>query len=611
MSGGYRSDLISTQELTGMNSDSMSTPYILFSRLWRHITPLRRKQMFALLLIIVITSFFEVATIGAVLPFLGVLIDPGRVFQHPYGQSLAKVLGLHSPAELLLPLTIAFCLVTVSAGFARLFLLWFSTRLSFSIGADLSVEIYKRTLYQPYSVHLERNSSEIISGISTKTNNVIDIVVLTLTAIGSGFMLIAVMAALLAMNPTIAIVTFGGFGIIYLGIDRLTKKKQLENGKRIAKKSTEVIKSLQEGLGGIRDVIIDGSQDAACKMYKDADLSLRNAQASRTFIGGSPRFFVEMLGVLLLASVAYALVSQSGGASRFVPVLGTLALGAQRLLPVLQQIYASTAVIRGGQASLADALDLLDQPLPDNLERCSKDPLPFTDKISFESVSFRYGEKTTWILDKIDLDIPKGARVGVIGTTGSGKTTLLDILMGLLEPTMGRFSVDGREIDAGCAPGWRAHVAHVPQSIFLVDGTIEANIALGVPEEQVERDRVIWAAQQAQISEIVESWPEKYGTQVGERGVRISGGQRQRIGIARALYKQADVIVFDEATSALDSETEAEIMSAIERLSGSITILIIAHRLTTLTHCDHIIEVSRGRIFSRGSYDEMMGGKAR
>lgn len=575
-------------------------------RLWFHISPRRRFQFALLSVLMIFASFAEIVSIGAVLPFLGVLTAPKRVFEHPYAQHLVQTFGFTEPGQLLLPLTIAFAAAAMLSGVLRLLLLWFNTRLSFATGADLSISIYRRTLYQPYSVHVARNSSEVIDGISNKTHSVIyGIIVPTLNIISASVMLVAILVALLSVDPGIALAAFGGFGLIYAVIIRLTRNRLLANSQRIARESTHVIKSLQEGLGGIRDVLIDGTQPTYCQIYRKADIPLRRAQGDNMFISLSPRYGMEALGILLIALLAYSLALQPDGIVKVIPVLGALALGAQRLLPVLQNTYSAWSTFQGSRASLQDTLDLLDQELPDYADQLDALPMSFQQHIRLHQISFRYSKQTPLVLKNIDLIIPKGSRVGFIGTTGSGKSTLLDIIMGLLQPTDGGVEIDGRRITETNLRSWQAHLAHVPQAIFLADSSIAENIAFGLPKEQVDFERVREAARQAQIADIIESWPDKYQTFVGERGVRLSGGQRQRIGIARALYKRSDVIIFDEATSALDSKTEQEVMQAIEGLAENITVLIIAHRLTTLKNCTQIVELSEGKIQQIGSYQNL------
>ncbi len=310
--------------------------------------------------------------------------------------------------------------------------------------------------------------------------------------------------------------------------------------------------------------------------------------------------------MILISMLAYTLAKQVDGVAKAIPILGAFALGAQRLLPVLQQAYAAWSGIRGGQASLQDTLDLLDQPLPDHANQPSATALTFMHSISLKQISFRYNQQTPFVLNNLNLTIGKGSRIGFIGTTGSGKSTLLDIVMGLLYPSDGSLEVDGTSVTPSNNRAWQVHIAHVPQTVFLSDASIEENIAFGVPKDRIDLCRVRQAAEQAQLAGSIETWPEKYQTFVGERGIRLSGGQRQRIGIARALYKQADVIIFDEATSALDNETEQAVMQAIENLSQDLTLLIIAHRVTTLKGCTQIVELSDGGIKRIGSYQDII-----
>ena len=595
----------------------------LLRRLWSHISSHRRTQFGLLLILMILASFAEILSIGAVLPFLAVLTAPDKILNHPTIQSLIHKFGYTTtncqlptancllPTDILLILTAAFALAALISGAMRLILLWASNRLSFATGADLSINIYRRTLYQPYAVHVSRNSSEVINGISSKANGVIySTISPIMTLISSGIMLIAILIALLSVDPVIALSAFGGFGLIYAFIIKLTQKQQLLNSHCMASESTQVIKSLQEGLGGIRDVLIDGSQAAYCQIYRNADQPLRRAQGSSLFIGGSPKFAIEALGMMLIAILAYKLARQPDGIAKAIPVLGALALGAQRLLPVLQQAYGSLSSIQGGQAGLQDTLDLLDQPLPDYVDQPPAKPILFQNRITLKNLSFRYTPQTPLVLNNLDLIIKKGSTIGFIGITGSGKSTLLDIIMGLLSPTEGSLEIDAEPITANNNRAWQAHLAHVPQAIFLADSTIEENIAFGLPKNKIDHERVKEAARKAQIADIIETWPQKYKTYVGERGIRLSGGQRQRIGIARALYKQADVIIFDEATSALDNETEQAVMQSIDTLGNELTILIIAHRLSTLKNCTQIVELANGGIKRIGTFAEIVGEKS-
>jgi len=480
-------------------------------------------------------------------------------------------------------------------------------------GSDLSIDIYQRTLYQDYSVHIERNSSEVINGIITKTSTVINgVLTPVLTLISSTILLIGIMSALFMINIQVALLSSVGFGLIYFGVIRYVRKRIKENSQCVAEQSTIMIKSLQEGLGGIRDVLIDGSQNFYCQLYRDADLPLRLASGNNTFISGSPRYLVESLGMVLIAVIAYTMTQQENGISTTIPVLGALALGAQRLLPASQQAYASYSSIKISQASFDDVIRLLDQKLPNYAGKPLPDPIRFEKTIDLVNVSFRYTEDTAWVHKNLNLNLRKGERIGFIGATGSGKSTLLDIIMGLHHQTAGKLMVDNNVIDDVNRRAWQVHIAHVPQHVYLSDSTIEENIAFGIPTENISHKRVTIAAKKAQIKELIEGWKEGYQTYVGERGVRLSGGQRQRIGIARALYKQADVLILDEATSSLDDQTEEAVMGAIDGLERDLTILIIAHRLTTLRGCDKIVKLNKDRtidIIKGEGIVEITGGK--
>jgi ABC-type multidrug transport system fused ATPase/permease subunit len=563
-----------------------------------------------LLALTLLASFAEVFSIGAVLPLLGVFSSPDKVFTHEAAQPVVQALGIGRPQDLLWPITALFCGATLAAAAVRVLVIWLRTRLTFAIGSDLSNEIYRRTLHQPYAVHLSRNSSEVIDGISGKVNTVIfGVLNPLLIIVSNAVMLVAMLLALLLYKPEIALMGFGGFGLIYFAIYKLSRARLQANSKQVAEDSTQRIKSLQEGLGGIRDVLLDHSQAVYCAAYHRADNRLRRAQADNSVTSELPRYVIEALGVCFIALLALNLAQHGEGLQVALPLVGGLAIAAQRMLPLLQQIYYGFANLSGSDQSLLDTLDLLEQPLPEDAHQAKGPPMPFIHAIQCQQLGFQYRADGPWVLRDLNLTIPKGARIGFIGTTGSGKSTLLDILMGLLPPSEGKLLVDGQDLTPANSLNWQARLAHVPQSIYLSDASVAENIAFGVPREQIDMDRVRMAAAQAQIAETIESMSHRYETLVGERGMRLSGGQRQRIGIARALYRQADVLVFDEATSALDSDTEHAVMQAIESLGSQMTVLIVAHRLSTLQKCDRIVELGQTGIFRMGSYMDVVDEK--
>ena len=575
----------------------------LIKRLLRHITPHRRIYFFALFILAVFASIAEVVGIGAILPFLSVLTSPEKVFKQPIAQPFIQIFGILEPSQLLALITVFFVVATLFSAAIRLSLVWAQTRLGHAIGSDLSIGIYRKALYQPYAIHISRNSSELISAISSKTNAVVyQILIPGLFLLSSCLMLGVILVSLILIEPYIALGIFMGFGAIYSLVLISTRRQLKEDSKRVGVEQSRLIKVLQEGLGGIRDVLIDGTQEAYCEVFSRADRRLRRSEANIQIISSTPRFIVEALGMILIAILALLLSDRTEGIVTAIPVLGLLALGAQRVLPMLQQAYLSWSLMLGGQTSMADVVDLLDQPMPLYLSKKCPEGISFQKQIQLIDIQFSYAPHLSNTINKVSLSIAKGERIGFMGSTGSGKSTLLDIVMGLLHPTSGVIKVDDLEINPLNFRAWQSQIAHVPQTIFLSDATIEENIAFGVPLDEIDRDRVRQAAEKAQISDVVESWEGKYKAMVGERGIALSGGQRQRIGIARAFYKKASVLILDEATSALDNYTENSVMKSIEALGDDMTVLIVAHRLSTLQNCNRVVELSNGEINRIGTY---------
>ena len=557
--------------------------------------------------LVMVSACAEIVSIGAVVPFVAVLAQPDRVLRQPTVARLAHAWHITSASEIVLPLTLAFAAIAVVAACIRTLLLWSSTRFTFVAGADLSNEVYRRTLYQPYRVHIARGTSDIISAITTKIGGtVLGVILPLLTLISATTSLLAIMIALLIIDPAVAIAAAGGFGVTYGATTWLSRRRLRRNSQRIATAQTDVVKALQEGLGGIRDVLLDGTQSTYCEIYRRADRELRHAQGSNIFIAQNPRYVVEAVGMVLIATLAYVLTGEPGGIAGAIPILGTLAIAAQRLLPTLQQSYTSWATMAGSHALLADTLDLLDQPLPDDARVRDISPLGFERTIRFRDVRFRYADDGPWVLSDINLTIAKGARIGIVGATGSGKSTLTDLLMGLLAPTGGDLLVDDCSVRGNKLRAWQRTIAHVPQAIYLADASVAENIAFGQPARSIDMERVRDAAARAQIADFVARQPGGYAARVGERGVRLSGGERQRIGIARALYKNASVLILDEATSSLDNITERSVMESIGSLDRKLTVLIVAHRLSTVRSCDSIVHLEHGQMVGQGSYEQLM-----
>ncbi|OFW06414.1 MAG: ABC transporter ATP-binding protein [Acidobacteria bacterium RIFCSPLOWO2_02_FULL_68_18] len=590
-----------------MNSETLpSSLRVLLRRLWRHLDARRRRQIGALCVLILVSGFCEILTLGAVLPFLGVLAAPEQAIRHPIGARVAAIWGATTADQLVFPLAVLFAVAAMLAGGVRLWLLWVNDRLAYAISGDFAAEIYRRTMYQPYTIHVRRHSSVVLSGVTQKIEGALKMLMAQLTLVASAVQMLALTSALVAVNPVVAGVASGVLGSGYGALTWASRRRLRRNSQLIAREQTSLIRVVQEGLGGIRDVLLESAQQLYADKYRRANYAVRRAQSINNFIMNGPRFVLEALGIALVAALAYWMSRGSGGLGAALPVLGVLALGAQRMLPLVQMAYASWSSMTANVAGVSEVLDLLDQPLPPEANQPPPAPLGLHEGIRVESVRFRYANGAPWVLDGLTLSISKGVRMGVTGETGSGKSTLSDLLMGLLEPTEGAILVDGQPLTRDRLRRWQRSIAHVPQSIFLSDSSVAENIAFGIHPRDVDMDRVEQAARQAQISAFVEDLPDGYRTTVGERGVRLSGGQRQRIGIARALYRRAPVLVLDEATSALDDATELAVMETLEALDEELTIIVIAHRLTSLRRCDRLIELVGGRAVAYQSYQEMI-----
>lgn len=573
-------------------------------QLYRFLSRARKKQILSIILLSFIAAFAEIASIGALVPFIGVITNPDMIMSNETIIVILQPLGITTASEMIPFFALSFSVIVVASGLIRYALLWLQTKFSFAVGGDLVQNIYERKLYQDYEEHGLDNSSNVISAITVKVRDVVNTTIgpyINLTS--SLLLLISIAAFLLVLDPLIALMAFGLFGSMYAIIATLVKQKLINHGLIMTENQGLIVKSLQEGLGGIRDVIIDSVQQIFLKRFVEFDLRARASTVDIIVMSQAPKYVVESVGLVLIALVAYVLIVTMGRSGDVIVTLGALGLGAQRLLPILQQTYWSYSQIAGGKKALSDVVNLLSDKRADSLG-CDK--LKFNHRITLSEMSYTYPGAKHPTLENVSIDVLKGSKIGIVGETGSGKSTLVDLIMGLLLPSSGSMNVDDVKIEKSTNLGsWRSLVSHVPQDIFLSDDTISANIAFGMSEGYINNERIQKVAKVSYLDSVIESLPQKYQTVVGERGSSLSGGQKQRLGIARALYKNSDVIMFDEATSALDARTEEKIIDAIASFDSSITIFMIAHRVETLKNCNEIWSMESGKI-NVTSYQEMI-----
>jgi ATP-binding cassette subfamily B protein len=573
-------------------------------QLLSYLSRRRRYQLAVLLVLMVLSSISEVVSLGAILPFLGALSNANLLLNNSSLKPTLTFFDIQTSSQLVIVLSIVFILTVILASAIRILTINVQTHLAASISSDLSCQIYSKTLLQSYEFHLMQNSSDLINSVTGDTRQLTSSILIPLvSAISTSFVAIALIIGLFWINAFAAffvIFVVGGIFVVLYGLRRSLLAK---NSKLLVENSQQQIKIVQESLGGIRDVLLGGTQEFFQSAYRSADIPFRQALASNTVIGLTPRYIVEGTAMVAMALLALSL-GKDGDFALAVPILGSLALGANRLLPALQQTFTSIVRIQGTRSSLKRLLGALQLGV-DPLQNWNPESgLTLKEELIFENVWFRYSDETDWVLKNLNLRIKAKTTVGFVGNTGSGKSTTADLILGLLKPQKGVIWVDDRALEGELLRQWQGCIAHVPQSIFLSDATIAENIAFGIHINQIDLTRVTTASKLAQIDDFIQDLPQKYDTYVGERGVRLSGGQRQRIGIARALYRDASVIIFDEATSALDNETEREVMEAIEGLSHQFTIILIAHRLSTLKECDLVVELSQGQLAFQGSYQK-------
>jgi len=586
------------QFMTPPQSAPESSLLASLRQLYGLLLPRQRRLIGWMLVLQIIAAGSEILSLGAVIPFLGALANAPQLLSQPGMQPWLHFLSIQTPQQLVVAMAVLFGGAVVLSNALRLLAIRMQYHLSAGLGNTISAEVYRRTLYQPYSFHTQHSSSEFIA-LSTSDAAIVSggLIPAAFYFVTNLLVVLAITITLVALDPWVALaaaaVVGGAYGLIVVK----TREALHRNGKKISELNAQAVKTIQEGLGGIRDVLIDGTQPVFESAHRQANRAMLQAQGTNAFIAMAPRFLVEPIAMCAIAAFAVSAAYDSGQLQRVLPLLGAVALGANRLLPALQQCFVSLATVRGQQVSLIKVNQALCRPIsPEQLAHPVR-KLALHDELRFEEVWFSYpSAPSAWVLKGVNISIKANTTVAFIGATGCGKSTRADLILGLLQPQRGQITADGKLLSGEQMRAWQASVAHVPQQIYLSDATIAENIAFGVPRAEIDMARVQHAAKLAHIADFIEQRPLAYQELVGERGVRLSGGQKQRIGIARALYKQASVIIFDEATSALDNTTEKEVMAAIEGLSHHLTIILIAHRLSTLQSADVIYEFNAGQI---------------
>lgn len=584
-----------------------------FQKSFALLNPRDKRSGLLLLGLTVLKGFSDTIGVASILPFLSVLGQPELVKTNPYASLIYDTLGFASVDDFLFALGILVIVVLIFSAILNAITVYASNRWIEMREYYLSRRLLQTYLRQPYAYYLTRNTSDMTTSILSMARNVVTGVYRPFVdLINSGITLVMISVLLLWANPIItisAVVVVGmGYLLLYFSLKNLINKK----GTIIVESSKAKFRRVNETLTGIKQVKLAGYENYALERYSDPSHELAAARSISSTLNQIPRFGLEAFAFGGIILMTLYLFKQSGGAENgniadSLPLLGLYAFAGYRILPVMQAIYKSANTLRLNAPAVADVYEGIKDSdrllqIPDSMTK----PMSFTNSITFESAGFSYPGTSTAGLKKINLEIPKGVSLGIVGTTGAGKTTLVDVLLGLLTITQGRILVDGSELSANNVRSWQATFGYVPQDIFLYDATVAENIAIGIPKSQISMERLKDATKAAKLYDFISNdLSDGFETLIGERGVRLSGGQRQRLGIARALYNNPQIIVFDEATSALDNTTERELIAEIAEMSGERTIIMIAHRLTTIEKCDQILVLDKGEIIGKGTYSEL------
>jgi len=552
----------------------------------------------------VLGALLEMAGVGAIPAFVATLTNPDMLRDHPIGSSILGWFGAETDAEITVLAGAVLAVVFVSKAAYLTALAWTTNRLVFGWQVSMAGRLLGHYLRQPYAFHLRRNSSELLHNTNNDAMGVVSGVVLPSLKIGMEVLtLTAIFALLLWVEPVTSLAALGILGGTSYVFARVVRTRVIRLGKEERIQREEMIRAVNEGLGGVKMTKVLGRESHFLGRFNEAARAFAEVGMIRSVLADLPRLVLEVVAVLGLLAVAAYFLASGGETETLVPVLALLAVSVARMIPAFNRIVHGLNMTRWGKASL-DAVyaDLIES----GGEEASSDAVPpLSEQICLDDVTFTYEGTEAPVLRHIDLEIARGEAVGLVGPTGSGKTTLVDLVLGLLVPTRGRVLVDGEDL-TGRETGWRRQVGYIPQDIFLADVSIRENVAFGVRRDDIDDDAVWLALERAQLAEFVRSLPKRLDTAVGERGVRVSGGQRQRIGIARALYDEPEVLVMDEATSALDHETEQVVMAAIERLKGGRTLILIAHRLSTVESCDRVVLIRDGSLVAQGPPSEIL-----
>lgn len=571
------------------------------------LTPAERNGALALLGFMLIGMVLETLGIGLVIPVISLLMQDNPAARFPAIAPVLVTLGNPGPRELI----VSGMLTLVGVYFTKTlflgFLAWRQTKFVFELHASVSQRLFASYLRQPYAFHLQRNSAQLTRNVTTEVNLFTNAATASMMLLTEGLVLLGVTALLFIVEPWGALLASSTLGFAAWIFHRIVRARVLRWGKERQHHDGLRIQHVQQGLGGVKDIKLLGREADFLAQYKLPNFGNAYVLQRQHFFQQLPRLWLELLAMAGLAVVVLVMMGQGKPLGMLLPTLGLFGAAAFRLMPSVNRLIGAIQSTRFALPVINTLHhDLVQIGVPAATKHRSE--LPFNNQLLLDHVSFHYPSTDNPALRDVSLTIPRGASIGIIGGSGAGKSTLVDIILGLLCPTSGKVTVDQIDIQSNLR-GWQDQIGYVPQAIFLTDDTLRRNVAFGLSDDQINEDAVHRAIHSAQLEDFINTLPQGLDTHVGERGVRLSGGQRQRIGIARALYHDPAVLVLDEATSSLDTATERGVMEAIRAMHGDKTIIIVAHRLSTVEHCDRLYQLEQGRVAADGVPAEMLATK--
>ena len=562
-------------------------------------------------------ALFQTLGVVSILPFMSIVMQPEIIESNKWLNWLYNSLDFTSVNSFIIFIGVLMLFIIITGNLTSALSTWLKVRFVWRKNHNISSALLKKYLSLPYVYFLAQNTADLSKNILSEVNILtIHFILPLINIIVRGFVVIGILSMLLFVDVYITILSAfilgGSFALIYFYFHDKLKIK----GAKKLKENTLRFKTAGEALSGIKDIKITGREDFFYHRYLRHSREFSNLQAWSTLIGQMPRYFLETIAFGGIVTLVLYFISTEGNANEAIPMISFFAFAAYRLMPALQVVFASSTQVRFSQMTVNRIIEDLSEKGGFSeqflvYEKEPVKPMPFNTSLQLKEVSFNYPNTNEPVIHNISLPIMHNTSVGLIGPTGAGKTTLVDIILGLLTPQEGEFSADGVKIDENNILNWQKNLGYVPQHIYLSDDTIMNNIAFGIPAEKIDRKTVEQVAKISNLHDfIISELPNGYQTIVGERGIRLSGGERQRVGIARALYHDPEVLVLDEATSSLDGITESAVLEAINNVAKLKTVIIIAHRLTTVKDCDVIYLIDKGKIIAQGTYDELMSSSA-